>query len=325
MPIEGFDFQVFAKELAEQVGPALPNDLEEGDKKYIVNIVHNFCYMAGEHLANDTSISINNEQAATITQFIGEWAFHKAIDFTRSGIDPQFRDGVLQKVAFTVFEIAKTATIKGMGQADIISVVEFHVKKAYTEALQELKNRYIINDQQLEYALSQSNIDKMAHETAEAEMNAEQGAQSQNDYANQVSDIKILKLATFAIVLKKLPADKRQKMLERFSPDDAAILADYARMDDLEYKLDPNVIAKGLQEIKASLPKSKVVNSSRINQKIYNIVKNSDISKISNIIRKERQAVRDYVNNASSGNKNTTISPRVADIICSHLEEKLYR
>lgn len=341
MPIEGFDYKAFAKNLAEQVGPALPPDIAEPDRQYIINIVHNFCYMAGEALANDTTINFNAEQACIVTQFIGEWAFHKAIDIIRSNIDPQFRDGILQKVAFTIFEIAKTATIKNMPQADMIAVVEFQVKKAYTEALEDLKKRGILNDAQVAEALSHSNIDEMAQQAAQ--MEAQQQVQQQqqqmpapdssqapvaaanNDYANQLSDIKILKLATFAIVLRHLPPDKRQGLIDRFDENDAAILRDYAAMEDLENKLDPNVVARGLKEIKNSLPKSKKINPARVNKKLYNIVKNSDISKISNIIAKERDEIRDYIANISSGNKNSPITPRIADIICSHLEEKLTR
>ena len=51
MPIEGFDFKEFARNIAEQVQPALPPDIPEADGQYIVNTVHNFCYMAGERLA----------------------------------------------------------------------------------------------------------------------------------------------------------------------------------------------------------------------------------------------------------------------------------
>ncbi len=333
MPIEGFDYKAFAKNLAEQVGPALPPDLIDADRQYIINIVHNFCYMAGEALANDTTINFNADQACIVTQFIGEWAFHKAIDIIRSQIDPQFRDGILQKIAFTVFEIAKTATIKNMPQADMIAVVEFQVKKAYNEALEELKSRGVLNDAQVAEALSHSNIDEMAQQAAQEEAQQQEQAQNagaqqpvaNNDYANQISDNKILKLATFAIVLKHLPPDKRQGLLERFNENDAAILRDYASMEDLETKLDPNIVAKGLKEIKNSLPKSKKINPARVNQKLYNIVKSSAISKISNIMGKERKALRDYVANVASGNKNSPITPRIADIICNHLEEKLTR
>ena len=137
MPIQGFDYKAYAKNLAEQVGPALPPDIADPDRQYIINTVHNFCYMAGEALANDTKVTLDANQASIITQLIGEWTFHKAIDIIRSNIDPQFRDGILQKVAFTIFEIAKTATIKNMSQGDILAIVEFQVKKAYNEALEK--------------------------------------------------------------------------------------------------------------------------------------------------------------------------------------------
>ena len=340
MPIEGFDYKEFAKAISAEVGPALPSDIADADRQYIINIVHNFCYMAGEALANDTTIKLNAHQASIITQFIGEWSFHKSIDIIRSHIDPQFRDGILQKIAFTIFEIAKTATIKNMPQPDMIAVVEFQVKKAYNEALEELKNRGALTEAQVKEALSHSNIDEMAQQAAQQE--AQQQAQTQtqqqqaqpaegnaqpaaNSYADQLSDTKILKLATFAIVLRHLPPEKRQSLIERFDENDAAILIDYASMEDLENRLDPMIVAKGLKEIKNSLPKSKKVNPVRINQKLYNIVKNSDISKISNIMGKERKAVRDYIANVSSGNRNSPITPRIAEIICNHLEEKLTR
>lgn len=327
MPIEGFDFKEFAKNLAEQVGPALPADISDVDKQYIVNIVHNFCYMAGEALSNDTTVAFNAEQASIVTQFIGEWAFHKSIDIIRSGIDPQFRDGILQKIAFTVFEIAKTAIMKNMSQGDMIAVVEFQVKKAYSSALEELKQKGVLTEEQCLEAQNRSNIDEMAQQTAAQEYQAQtNGADPSSDsYVNQVSDNKILKLATFAIVLRHLPQDKRQGLLDKFSPDDAAILKDYVNMEDLENKLDPSLVAKSLAEIKKNLPEPKKINPGRINQRLYNIVKNSNISKISNIIGKERKAVKDFVSAAGSGSKNTQIPLRVGDIICSHLEEKLSR
>ncbi len=334
MPIDGFDFKAFSKNLADQVGPALPPDIPEQDKQYIINIVYNFCYMAGEAISNDTSISFNAEQASIVTQFIGEWTFHKSIDCVRSGIDPQFRDAILQKVAFTVFEIAKTAIIKGMPQADMIAVVELQVKKAYHEALEELKAKGIMTEEQVKEAETHSNIDEMAKAAAEQQAQAEaEAAQAQqsgnlpaqnNDYVNQVSDNKILKLATFAIVLRHLPIDKRQLLLNKFSPDDAAILQDYANMDDLENKLDRNVVVKCLNEIKKTLPEPKKINTGRIYDRLYKIVNNSNISKISNIINKERSEVKNLVMGVKEG-RGSDIPPRIADIICNHLEEKLNR
>lgn len=332
MPIEGFDYKAFAKNLSDQVGPALPAEISDVDKQYTINIVFNFCYMAGEAIANDATISFNAEQASIVTQFIGEWAFHKAIDVIKSGIDPQFRDSILQKIAFTVFEIAKTAIVKELPQADMIAVVEHHVKKAYAEALEELKNNGALNEEQFNAALNYSNIDDMAK--AQAEMEAENqaaqasGSQTSGDndeYVRQTSDNKILKLATFAIVLRHLPPEKRQGLLDRFSPDDASILADYASMDDLENKLDKGLVAKCLNEIKKALPEPKKLNSSKIYDRLYKIVKNSDISKISNMIGRERKLIKDFVAAAAGQGKGVDVPPRIADIVCNHIEEKLVR
>lgn len=327
MPIEGFDFKEFARNLAEQVGPALPPDIADADKQYIVNIVHNFCYMAGEAISNDTTINFNAEQASIVSQFIGEWAFHKAIDSIRGNIPPQLRDGILQKVAFTVFEIAKTAIIKNMPQGDMISVVEFHVKKAYNEALEELKSKGALTEEQVQEAQSHSNIDEMAQAAAQAEVEAQaNGAPPSENYNNTTqNDTKILKLATFSILLKNLSEEKRNCLIKKFSPEDASMLRDYTGMDGLENRLDQELLAQCLADIKSNLPKSKSVNKKRVNQRLYNIINNSDISKISNIMMKERQYIKSFINNATQGEGEEKISPYIADVVCNFLEEKLNR
>lgn len=327
MPIEGFDFKEFARNIAEQVGPAMPLDIQEADKQYIINIVHNFCYMAGEAIYNDTNINFNAEQASMVAQFIGEWAFHKSIDAIRGGIQPQFRDGILQKVAFTVFEIAKTAIMKEMPQGDTIAVVEFHVKKAYNEALEELKNKGALTEEQLQAAQSQSNIDQMAQAAAQAEAEAQANGTPPSEGYTSTSqkDARILKLATFAIVLKKLPENKRKGLLDKFSNEDAQMLRDYANMDGLENRLDQSLLAKCLVEIKNVLPKSKNINEKRVNERLYNIVKNSDISKISNMMNRERHFVKTLISQATQGFADDKISPRIVDVVSTYLEEKLNR
>lgn len=327
MPIEGFDFKEFARIISEQVGPALPPDLSEPDKQYIINIVHNFCYMAGEGISNDTSINFNAEQASMVAQFIGEWAFHKAIDTIKSGIEPQFRDSILQKVAFTVYEIAKTAIMKNMPQDEMIAIVEFHVKKSYMEALQELQNKGVLTEAQVLDAQSRSNIDDMANQAAqvEAEAQANGSVGASNGASSVASNFKILKLATLSMIIKKLPKEKIQGVLGKLAPEDAQILSDYASMDDLESRLDASLVERCLSEIKSSLPKSKKINKTRLSSRLYNIVNNSNNSKISNIINKERDYIKELVKSSVQGAEVDCVSPYVADIVCSHLEEKLSR
>lgn len=318
MAIEGFDFKQFAKTLAEQAGQVIPAQIDESDKQYIVNIVFNFSYMAGEALFNDPNLNFNAQQASVVTQFIGEWSFHKAIDLIKGGIDPQFRDAILQKIAFTVFEIGKQAILKEMTQDDMINIVEFHVKKAYAESLQELQKNGALSDEQYNNAVNCSNIDEMAKQVSEDA----QAAQQSDEYANNMSDNKILKLATLAMVIKRLPENKRAAVLKKMKVEDAGIVQEYARMEGLEEKLDQNVSVKCLEDIKKNLPEPRKINTGKVYEKLYLIVKNSDISKISNIIRRERDYVKKVVlGTAQEG--EIEIPPRIVDIICQHLEDKI--
>ena len=52
----------------------------------------------------------------------------------------------MQKIAFTIFEIAKQMISKNMPQDEILQIVEHHVKKAYVKALEDLKERKIIDE-----------------------------------------------------------------------------------------------------------------------------------------------------------------------------------
>lgn len=316
MAIEGFDFKEFSKNLADQASQVIPAEFSEADRQYVVNIVYNFCYMASEAIYNDTALNFNADQASIITQFIGEWAFHKSIDLIKSGIEPQFRDGILQKIAFTVFEIAKQAIIKNIPQADMIALVEHHVKKAYVEALEELKAKGAISEEKLKEAENHSNIDDMAQQAAQ------QGTDVNGNPAAQVSDNKILKLATLAMVVKHLPPNKQKAVISKLNPDDAMIIQEYAKMDGLEEKIDQNVTLKCLKEIKETLPDVKKVNPDKVFDRLRSVVSGSAPARVAAIMSTERSNVKNYVTGAIEG-RNTKLAPRVSEVVCKYLEEKL--
>ena len=164
MPIEGFDYQSFAASMAEQARELAPADLEEEQKEYIVKTLGNFTLLAGEALANDTSLNLNADQAVFITQIIAEWSFHKSIDLIHSGILPQYWDSIMQKIAFTIFEIAKQAVIRKIPQEQLLQAVEHHVVKVYKECIEELEKKGVIDAEVKNRAESQSNIDTMAQQ-----------------------------------------------------------------------------------------------------------------------------------------------------------------
>ena len=204
--IEGFDHKAFAKNLAGQAGQVVPEDIAPEDKKFVVDIVYKFCFLSGDALIKDETITLDAPQASLITQFIGEWSFHKSIDLIRSKIDPSLREGILQRVAFTVFEIAKQAVIKRMPQEQIIPLVEHHVNVCFKQALDDLKKKGILDDKAEQNALSQSNIDAMAQSQAQEEA-----------IGADMSDTKILKLASLALLIRNFPDAKIKSILSKFN------------------------------------------------------------------------------------------------------------
>ena len=108
MTIKDFDYKGFAENLASQAAELVPREFSQNDKNYVTNTLLNFSMLAGEALYQDQeNLGFNADQASMITQIIAEWAFHKSVDLIKSGIPQQFWDPIMQKIAFTIFEIAK--------------------------------------------------------------------------------------------------------------------------------------------------------------------------------------------------------------------------
>ncbi|MBQ8168748.1 hypothetical protein IJZ97_04955, partial [bacterium] len=265
MAIKDFNYQEFAQNLTMQAKDLVPQDFSDDEKQYVVNTLLNFSTLAGEAIYNDTESNFDAEQAMMITQIIAEWSFHKSVDLIRSQIPQEFWDSVMQKIAFTIFEIAKQTFKQGMPQDQILQLIEHHVKKTYLDAIAELKNKGFIDEGLLEQASKQSNIDAMMQQMSEEQAlppeEQAQGAvpqpQLQGSPATSQSapSSKIMKLATVALLFQKMKQDKVQSYLDKFNPEDAQTVIKYMGMPDLGTKVSVNTALKCLNEIKTNLPK----------------------------------------------------------------------
>ncbi len=209
MATKNFDYEGFAQNLAAQAQDLVPQDFNDVQKQYVINTLGNFSLLSGKALAEDPNLNFNEDQAITITQIIAEWSFHKSVDVIRSGIPQQYWDAVMQKIAYTIFEIAKQTFSQGLPHDKILELIEHHVKKSYLEAITELKNKGVIDEGLMEYAASQSNMDKMAQEMQQQQTQAAAQDELTQDYQstenNQPADFpkvdsKVLKLATVAML-----------------------------------------------------------------------------------------------------------------------------
>ncbi|MBS5803153.1 MAG: hypothetical protein KIC80_09110 [Brachyspira sp.] len=355
MAIQGFDYKGFAENLALQAKDLVPPDFDENQKAYVTNTLLNFSMLAGEALYNDNELGFNADQATMITQIIAEWAYHKSVDLVRSGIPQPYWDPIMQKIAFTIFEIAKQTFKQGLPQDQILQLIEHHVKKTYLESIAELKDKNLIDDNLMEKASKQSNIDAMMQQMQEsgevaAAAAAQEVAQQQAPPPAPVqtppvpaagqtgvpavqeeagvpappkkspyAPPKLLKLVTLALLLKRVDEEKVQSILERFDQDVAGTVIKYMYVDGLEEQVDPTLTMKCLDDIAEEMPGATEINKNHLVEKVKQIAELYDKAKLEQMLQLERQKVRRFVFNALEG-EYYDIPPRVANVIATHLQ-----
>lgn len=320
MAIEGFNYKEFAETLSSQAQELLPDYFQPFQKKYVVDTIKNFATLSGEAIYNDDQAKFTAEQGMLITQIIAEWSFHKSVDIIKAGILPDYWDGIMQKIAFTIFEIAKQSISQGLPQEEVLQIVEHHVKKSYESVLNELKDRKIIDENVLNTALHQSNIDDMMKQMQEEK--AQLAVESEIEQANHQANSKILKLASIALLLKQVSQDKVQTILNKFNSEDAQTVIQYMQMPDLERKVDRSIAMKCLQEIKTNLPEPKYINPEKIISKINKTFEKTTKIKVDKLMKKERPKVKEFLDKAREG-EYLEIPTKVANIIAQHLEDNI--
>lgn len=331
MPIEGFDYKQFASDLSTQAKELVPPEFDQFQKDYIVKTLVNFSSLAGEAISNDAEAGFNAEQAILLTQIIAEWSFHKSVDLIRSGIQPEYWDGVMQKIAFTIFDIGKQTIKQGLPQDKILELIEHHVIKSYEAALEELQQRGIIDEELKEQAEKQNNLNQLVEQVEaeqEAQRQAEIAQQQQNagtpagqpqQMPNVGSDKKLFKLASLALLLRTLSQDKVSSILNKFNPQDAQLVIQYMQMPDLDQRVDANVAIQCLKEIKTNLPSKNGTAPNQLIFRIKNALRNATREKVEVMLKHERINVKRFVTSALQ-DELYELPPKISNIIAQHIE-----
>ncbi len=348
MPIEGFDYKGFAASMSEQAKELVPQELEDREKEYIVKTLGNFTLLAGEALYNDQQLNLNAEQAVFITQIIAEWSFHKSIDLIHSGILPQYWDSIMQKIAFTIFEVAKQAVIRKIPQDQLLQAVEHHVIKVYNQSIEELQQKGLIDEETKNKAESQSNIDAMAQQAqaeqdrqrqeqaAEAEkarqekeqrranrkQAREQAANRQPVSIPQGITNKQMKLMSLALVLKLMSQDKVTTILNKFDSNDSLAISQYMNMADLESHLDGDLVTDCLKEMKEYLPIKRKLTKENVLGDLLRIYREIPRERIEKVIKNERPLVKRFIAQAYDG-EYSDLPLKVAGIVAQYIEESV--
>lgn len=346
MPIEGFDYKGFAASMSEQAKELVPPELKDHEKEYVVKTLGNFTLLAGEALYNDTQLNLNADQAIFITQIIAEWSYHKSIDLIHSGILPQYWDSIMQKIAFTIFEVAKQAVIRKIPQDQLLQAVEHHVIKVYNQSIEELEKKGIIDEEIKNRAESQSNIDAMAKQAQEEQ---EKIKQAQLEEANRCADAaeqrreeknkkrklekemasmpkgisnKQMKLMTLALVLKILSQDKVTTILNKFDSNDSLIISQYMNMANLESQIDGDLVTNCLKEIREYLPVKRKLTKENVLGDLLKLYRSNSRDKIERVIKNERPLVKRFIAQSYDG-EFANLPLRVAGIVAQYIEDNV--
>lgn len=351
MAIEGFEYKEFAESMAKQAAELVPADLKDFEKEYIVKTLGNFTMLTGEALSNDNSLNLTAERAYFITQIIAEWSFHKSMDLIRSGILPQYWDSIMQKIAYTIFEVAKQAIGK-VPDDQLLQAVEAQVAKVYKMCIEELEQKGIINEEIKNQAESQSNIDAMAKQAQQAQIEQQQQQQamaaesakkaeekrrkreeertSKHKVKNavkggtQVSGIthKDLKLMSLALLLKILSQDKVTTILNKFNSNDSLAISQYMNMADLESHLDGDLVTDCLNDMKNLLPTKRKLTKENLIKELSDVYSTHPRERVERILKNERPLVKRFASKAFNGEYDE-LPLRVAEIVTDYIEENV--
>lgn len=312
MAITELNVHDFAKDLAQQAINYVPADITEDHKTYVARKVFDFSLIAGNHLVERFNDQLDDEQARTIIQFIGEWTFHKNIDLIRAKIPSESWAEILQQVAFAALQVAIQSFLEKQDQAKIAAKIELQVMSAYEACINNLAKAGVISEDKVNEVISYSNVDAMAKETTGKIVEDEE---------------KIMKYAAIAIVLKKMPQEKIESLLSNFSEEEQQKINSYLNIEGLEQKIDASLVYQYLNDLKknvANIARPRILETVAA---IKALKKRFSDEEIFNTLSYERSLVLDFVEKclfeSTAKALKVEFSPYVAKILYSYVKTKL--
>ena len=155
----------YIESLIEGIVPLLPEDVNKLQQDYLENNIRHSALLLASSMQTDTVFQrLTFEQQCVYIQIMAEWSFHKEIDLFRSGIPAKYWKIVMQKIWYTIWEVMYACVQNEAPENIVLDIVKRYVNRTYNDAVEELKDTNIIDDETEEKAKEQSNIEIMAQE-----------------------------------------------------------------------------------------------------------------------------------------------------------------
>ena len=155
----------YIETLIDGIAPLLPDDVNKLQQDYLENNSRHSAMLLASSMQTDAVFSsLNFEQQCLYIQIMAEWSFHKEIDLFRSGIPAKYWKIVMQKIWYTIWEVMYACIQNEAPESIVLDIVKRYVNRTYNDAVEELKESNIIDDETEEKAKEHSNIELMAKE-----------------------------------------------------------------------------------------------------------------------------------------------------------------
>ena len=167
--------------------------------------------------------------------------------------------------------------------------------------------------------------DAEAEQKRKEEKRAKRQAERQsNDAIAKINGIsnKQMKLMTLAMVLKLLSQDKVTTILNKFDSNDSLTISQYMNMADLESKLESDIIANCLKDIRDILPIKRKLTKENVILDMKDIYAVHSREKVEKILKNERPIVKRFVSQAYDGEYGD-LPLHVAGVVTEYISENV--
>ena len=143
----------------------VPNDINELQKNYLLVYMRKSMSMMASSIYENKELEVLPfEKHCFYIQIFGEWSFHKLIDLFRSGIPAKYWKPIMTNIWFSIWEVMFACVKSEADDTVTLNLIEKYVSITYNEEIYNLKKKKIIDDDTVEKAKEQSNIEVMALE-----------------------------------------------------------------------------------------------------------------------------------------------------------------
>ena len=150
------NFKNIIKSFNEQAGLYLPSHYKDSEKRLVLKAIEYYSTKAASFISDKKNIDTQSKYY--FVQIVGEWTFHKTVDFINSKLPIKYFKKLLQANYEGITSLAYEKFEEKLPLEKILETVEFKVKDVWTAEILQLKKSGSISNERSLIALTRDNF-----------------------------------------------------------------------------------------------------------------------------------------------------------------------